>query len=92
MRWKQCVSAKDMATLLLPNDSVAAGNVVERCRLTQFEAELWNAFHAFKDPKTQRQLVDSALKTLQKPEAKVKSDPSKALPAFWNAAREVLKK
>ena len=92
VRWNQWVGATDMATLLGPHDSVAAGEVVERCRFTQFEAEVCNAFNALKDPKSQRPLVDSALKSLQRPEAKVKNDPSKAVPAFWNAAQEVLKK
>ena len=86
------MSSKDVATLFSSLESVAAGEVVERCRLTQFEAELWNAFHTAKDPKTQKALVDSALKALQKPQAKVKADPSKAVPAFWNAAQEILKK
>ena len=92
LRWKQWVDGSDqlIKVFLEPEDAVEAGRVVERCRLTQFEAEVWNSLNQA-DPSERKALCKAAFESLNKETWKVKVDPSKSVPALWHAAQEMMK-
>ena len=71
-------------------DAEDAGLVVERCRLTQFEAEVWNSLNQA-DPSERKALCKAAFDSLNKESWKIKVDPSKSVQALWQAAQEMMK-
>ena len=83
-------TSNDMIVGLLgPLDAEQAAVVIKWCRLTQFEADIWNALNHQGDER--RSLVKSAHESLYNPKWTTKPDPTKAVPAFWQATQNALK-
>ena len=66
LRWKQWVDGSDQLIkgFLEAEDAVEAGRVVERCRVTQFEAEVWNSLNQA-DPSERKALCRAAFLTFE---------------------------
>ena len=79
-----------MKGFLTAKDGEEAGRVVERCRLTQFEAEIWNALNQT-DPNERKGLCKAAMDSLNPPAWHIKVDPSKCVPAFWQVTKDMVK-